>query len=421
MIRTSRPLQGLFTSCVVAWIALLPACSAEPKAQEPSTPKTYSFWPPFPEEPRIQFLASYSSSEDIAPTKSSKLEEIVFGKDANRAELINKPYGVAIRKGRIYVADMRGSAIVVLDLVKKQTRLVGVTGVNRIEHPVAIAVADDGTIYAADNTRGAVFVYDAKEHYSRTFGFPKFKPVGLAVHGDRLYVADLAAQNVVVLNRLTGTRLGTIGEVGDTDGQFRVPVGIATDESGNVYVADVMRCNVQKFDPDGKFLSAMGGQGDFVGAFARPKHIAVDHDGIIYVVDGAFQNVQMFNDQFQMLMHFGAVGEFPGSMNLPAGIAVSDDDLALFKNLLHPGFDPARLVVVTNQFGPTKVLVYALGHRRPDYSAQDMAASAAPVNLGVGTPSAEELKMRNPGGEEPPANPQEAPANPPATPPGAPQ
>jgi len=361
----------------------------------------YSFWPPFPAEPRIQFLASYTSSEDVEPAKTSRLEEIVFGKDAAKAAAIDKPYGVAIKGGRIYVADMRGKALVVLDLVRKQTRLVGVSGMNRLEHPVAVTVADDGMIYVADNGRGAVFVYNKDEKYTRLFGFDKFKPASLAVHGDRLYATDIAGQNVVIFNRFDGKRLCAFGSVGDEDGQFRVPIGVSTDRKGDVYVVDLMRCRLQKFSPDGRFLSGMGSLGDHIGAFARPKHIAVDTDGIIYVVDAAFQNVQMFDDQYRPLMHFGAMGDFPGAMNLPAGIAVSDEGLETFHDRLHPGFDARRIVVVSNQFGPTKVVVYALGERRPDYSAQDMAASATEISQGVGVPSEEQLKMQNPGGVEP--------------------
>jgi sugar lactone lactonase YvrE len=399
-----------FPSLRVAWvlgvalIGVFSGCQSRPVATPATEGRTYSFWPQFPDEPRIQFLASFSSSEDVSPVSTSPLERIVFGEESARAALIVKPYGVAARGGKIYVADMRGKAVVVLDLPNKQTRLVGVGGMNRLEHPVAVAVADDGMIYVADNARGAVFVYDASERYSQVLGFPKFKPVALALHGDRLYAADMTGQNVVMFNRLTGQKLGVIGSVGDEHGQFRVPLGVATDRAGHVYVMDMMQCRLQKFSRDGEYISSMGNLGDYVGSFTRPKHIAVDGDGLIYVVDAAFQNVQLFDDQYRTLMHFGALGEFPGAMNLPAGVAVSDEGLDLFKDRLHPGFDAKRLVVVSNQFGPTKVVLYALGRRRPDYSLQDLAAAAAKLPTGTGTPTPERLQMQNPGGEEPPTD-----------------
>jgi sugar lactone lactonase YvrE len=398
-------------SCLAILAAALgtsPGCQNQSNNATSASPdtRTYSFWPAFPDEPKIQFLTSYSSSEDVEPTKTSGLERIVFGKEAAKEALIQKPYGVAYRAGKIYVADMRGKALVVLDLKKKQTRLVGVSGINRLEHPVAVAVADDdGVIYVADNDRGAVFVYDAAERYSQVIGFPKFKPVSVAVHGERLYAADITGQNVVYFDRKSGKKLGTIGTMGDEDGQFRVPLSVATDREGNIYVMDMMLCRLQKFSADGVFISKYGQLGDYQGTFARPKHMAVDSDGLIYVVDAAFENVQMFDPEYHLLMHFGALGEFPGAMDLPAGIAVSDECPELFKDLVHPGFDARRLVIVSNQFGPTKIVVYAMGQRRPEYSAADLAKASAKLPTGTGAPDEERLRLQNPIGMEPPPEP----------------
>lgn len=383
-------------------LSLLAACQSQPAPAPAAADRTYSFWPQFPDEPRVQFLASFSSSDDVEPVQSSGLERLVFGKESSAATSISKPYGVAAHAGKIYVTDMRGKALVVLDLKKKETRLVGVTGITPLIHPVAVAVADDGMIYVADNSRGSVFVYDAQERYSLAIGFPKFKPIGVAVHGDRLYAADMAGQNVVIFERKSGKKLGVIGTVGDEDGQFRVPIGVSTDREGNVYVMDMMACRLQKFTSEGAFISKMGSLGDYQGTFTRPKHIAVDSDGLIYIVDAAFENVQMFNPEYHLLMHFGALGDFPGAMNLPAGICVTDDGLDVFRDRLHPGFDAKKLVVVSNQFGPTKVVVYAVGQRRPDYPIAVLAKSAATLPTGTGVPSDEQLKMQNPGGLEPP-------------------
>jgi hypothetical protein len=258
-------------------------------------------------------------------------------------------------------------------------------------------------------------VYDAEERYSRAYGHPGFKPAALAVHGDRLYVTDMAAQRVEIFDRNTGASLGTIGTVGDEDGQFRLPLGIATDKQGNVYVVDMLRCRLQKFSPDGKFIGAVGAMGKVAGTFARPKHIAVDSDGTVYVVDAAFQNVQMFDDKFELLMHFGAAGDYPGAMSLPAGICVSEDSLDLFTDRVHPGFKPKRVIAVTNQFGPDRVALYVEGGLREGYTAQDLAKAAVVVLPGTGIPSAEENRLSAPGSEEPPAPaPPGAPTNPPA-------
>jgi DNA-binding beta-propeller fold protein YncE len=334
--------------------------------------------------PESSFLKAFGTSDDVNPSDASTLEKVVFGKQVEDTAGINKPYGVAIRQGKIYVCDIRGTSLVVLDLKKKQTRLIGTSGSNRLTHPVAVALADDGMIYVADNERGVVMVFDANERYHSTMGFEKFKPVAVAVHGNTLYACDMAGQNVAVFDRRTGQKTRTIGSVGDGDGQFRVPLGLSVDPAGNVYVADMMACRVQKFTPDGAYAGVYGKLGDHGGSFARPKHMAIDSTGIHYVVDAAFQNVQLFDPQYKVLMAFGAAGSFPGAMNLPAGVGVTDDSLEYFKDQLHPGFEAKRLVVVTNQFGPNKVSVYALGSLKKGWTAQQLASASAGVKSGMG-------------------------------------
>lgn len=413
-MNTNRATRVLRSAALLALAAAgafsLPGCASGPAA--PSAAETpagkFTFWPAPQvdpaEEPRVQFLGAFNSSEDIAATKSTALENIVFGKDAVRPAFVNKPYGVAIRDGKIYVCDIRAKSLVVLDLAKKQTRLVGTTGANKLERPVAVAVADDGMIYVADGIHMAVMAYDKSERYASAIRIPKLKPASIAVSGSRLYIADMGRQQVIVVDRTTGKEVGVIGSVGDDDGQFRLPVGVATDKAGAVYVTDMMKCCIQKFSPEGTFLAKKGEQGDHAGGFARPKHLAVDSEGIVYVVDGGFQNVQMFNKEFALLMHFGAAGDFPGAMNLPVGVAVTDSGLEYFKDRLHPGFNARRLIVVASQFGDSKISVYALGDRNPSYSLADMQNAAAKVYIGVGTPTAESLKFQNIGGVEPGQN-----------------
>lgn len=397
-----RATSSLLLTVVAFCLLVMPGCSSGPSgAPRAAITTKYAFWPLAPDEPRIQFLGSFNSSEDVSPTSSSGLEKIVFGAEAVRPAFVNKPYGVAIRDGKIFVCDIRAKALVIMDLVKKQTRLVGVSGTTRLERPVAVAVADDGLIYVADGIHSAILTYDQSERFVRSFTIPKLKPASLAVSADRLFVADMGRQQVLILDRNSGRELGAIGTVGDEEGQFRLPIGVSTDKSGNVYVADMMRCKVQKFSSAGVYVSSVGEQGDHAGGFARPKHLAVDPDGILYVVDSGFQNVQMFDRDFKLLMHFGSAGDFPGAMNLPVGVAVTDSGLEYFSERIHPGFAAKRLIVVANQFGDSKISVYALGDRKSNYSIADLAASAATVSAGVGTPSAADLKFQNIGGVEP--------------------
>src|SRR5207237_2796275 len=68
-----------------------------------------------------------------------------------------------------------------------------------------------------------------------------------------LYVAD--ANNRIQKFDSTGTFLTTWGSFGSGNGQLSDPLGVATDGSGNVYVADAGNSRIQKFDSTGTFLT----------------------------------------------------------------------------------------------------------------------------------------------------------------------
>lgn len=366
----------LFKSCVSALAAALflslAGCAATSGRE--SAPGSYTFWPQFPDEPRMQFLASYRYSSDVRPPRSG-FDELIFGKE-QRVLPINMPYGVAMWNGRIYICDIRNAALISLDLREQRVRVLGTSGMTRFASPTDVAVSHDGFKYVTDLRRGAIFVFDADDRHVDSFGHKEFRPVGIAVHEDELFVGDFESQQVIVLDRHSGREIRRIGARGDGDGQFVWPLGVSVDHRGNVYVSDSLRCRIQKFSRDGELLKAWGEPGDAIGNFVRPKLLSVDSDGIVYVVDAAFQNVQMFNEDAELLMFFGGSGAHPGSMLLPVGVTVHDGDLDLFADRIHPSFKAERLVLVTNQFGPHRVAVYALGHLREGNTARDIVASS---------------------------------------------
>lgn len=396
-------------------LGFLGGCDSGPSGPvKPQANGKFSFWPVYPDEPRVQFVRAFNGSTDLSG-EGSTFDKLVFGQKADDTSAIKKPYGIAYRDGKIYICDIRDKSLTILDLRKKQTRLVGSSGITPLNHPVDVAIADDGMIYVADNAQGAVVVYSADERYAMAFGRPNFKPISVAVSGDKLYVCDMPTQVVEILDRHTGKQIGTIGAVGDEDGQFRLPLCVRTDKAGDVFVVDMMRCRVQKFSADGRFLKGVGTLGDYAGAFVRPKHMAVDSDGIVYVVDAAFQNVQMFNNDLELLMSFGAAGSFPGAMNLPVGVCTGDTGLDMFKDFIHPGFNAKRLVIVANQFGGSKIAVYALGERDSGYPLADLQKSANDISQGVGA-SPDQLRMGGQGAQPEPVPEGESPAGAPAAP-----
>jgi DNA-binding beta-propeller fold protein YncE len=384
-------------------LGLFSGCASAPTADTRTVSRNYAFWPNPPAEPRVQFLTSYQRASDLKTEKASGFSELLYGKETSPADLpISKPYGVAVWDARIYVTDLRGAGIVVLDLKKKQTRVMGATGADAVKRAADVFIGPDGTKYVADMGANAVKVFDANEKFVKSYGSADLNPVAVAVRGNEMYVCDAKAQKVKVLDTASGLVLRTIGEPGGEDGQFVFPIDVAIDPQGNVIVADTMKARVQKFTPAGELLLAFGRPGNRPGDFVRPKHIGTGADGSIFVVDASFNNVQVFDEAGQVMGFFGGAGGHPGNMNLPAGLAIVEAGIESLASSVHPDFQVERLAVVTNQFGPNKVSVYAVGHVMPGRSVGGINASRIEIKEGDGEPN--------------PVKPLEAPATRPAAP-----
>ena len=73
--------------------------------------------------------------------------------------------------------------------------------------------------------------------------------------------------------------------LGAGNGELNSPTGVATDGSGNVYVADTGNHRIQKFDANGTFLTAWGSQDSGDGQLQAPIGVAPDGNGNVYVLD----------------------------------------------------------------------------------------------------------------------------------------
>ena len=95
------------------------------------------------------------------------------------------------------------------------------------------------------------------------------------------------------------------------DGQFMYPKGVAVDNLGNVYVAEESGNRVQKFTPDGQFITKWGSNGTGDGQFTMSNlegawGIAVDPQGYVYVTDSNLNRVQKFTSSGQFVTKWGS-------------------------------------------------------------------------------------------------------------------
>ena len=347
----------------VATIAALAACvTTAPKPEQAK--KEAVFYPLPPDPPRIQYLATFANARDLGAARSA-LADFVAGAESEGQEL-QRPYGTAMYKGKIYVADNRLNGLAVFDLPAKQFSVVSGSGAGRMQRPINVTIDVDGNKYVTDTGRNQVLVFDRDDRFVSALGAKtEFKPVDTAIAGDSLYLVDIEHHVVQVLDKKSGKLKFKFGGPGAAPGNLFQPTNIAIGPNGDVYVVETGGFRVSRFTPEGKFVRSYGEAGQGPGQFARPKGLAIDRAGRMYVGDAAFQNVQIFDAAGRVLMSFGQPKEGTGgALNLPAGIAIDYEDVALFQRYADPGFALEYVILVVSQFGPNKVDVFGFGKMR---------------------------------------------------------
>lgn len=321
------------------------------------------FFPPAPTPPRIQWLTSIRTQEDIGDKVNTLTSFILGGSDFRKG--IAKPFGVAAHDGVIYVADSTQGTVLTLDLERKEFDYIhdDRSREGKLRMPIGLFIEPDGTKYVADGGRRQVVVFNPDNSFKRALGDGKdMKPIDVVVSDGRVYVSDIERNRVRVYSTEDGSHLFDFGGPGRDEGKFNKPTYLAVDSQGSVYVTDLLNFRIQKFDPDGKFLSALGEAGDTVGTLARPRGVAVDRDGHIYVLDAAFENAQIFNQEGEPLMFFGGAGVGRGKMYLPVKVYIDYEHVPYFQRYVEDGFEVEYLVFVTNQLGLSPLTVYGFGN-----------------------------------------------------------
>ena len=167
--------------------------------------------------------------------------------------------------------------------------------------PHAVAADSRGRLYAPEDFRSEIPRYDRNGRFLDLFATPR-GPSG-AVAGitvdtqDNVFITS-STGNVSKIDP-TGKTLWTVGGIGQAFGKLRgqtdaasLSNGIATDQAGNVYVADSGNGRIQKFGPDGTFLTSFGeldlnpdANTDVEKMLGSPVSVAVGADGRVYAAN----------------------------------------------------------------------------------------------------------------------------------------
>ena len=170
------------------------------------------------------------------------------------AGALDRPTGIAVASGRVYVVDPPRHDVVVFDEAGAELARFGARGEGEgeLNFPTAVAVAQDGTLLVVDALNFRVVRFSADGRY-----------------------------------------LGAFGETGEGEGAFARPKAVAVDAAGRIYVSDAERDVVVVFDAAGTFEYALGGSGSGPGELLLPAGLAVAA-AHLFVADSQNARIQVF-------------------------------------------------------------------------------------------------------------------------------
>jgi serine/threonine-protein kinase len=191
---------------------------------------------------------------------------------------------------------------------------------DKINHMIRkITSAGDVSILAGSGVQG----YADGTGSQATFNMP----IGVAVDSSGyVYVADALNHAIRkispagIVSTLAGS--STAGNVDgtSTSASFNLPSGVAVDSSGNVYVADSKNHSIRKISVSGVVTTlagnGSGGSNDGVGAaasFYNPSGVAVDIANNVYVADSTLHKIRKITAGGLVSTLAGSDG--PGSVN----------------------------------------------------------------------------------------------------------
>ncbi len=197
-------------------------------------------------------------------------------------------YGVAPSPEAIVADPYEGKQVSLV-----ADKIIGSMGVEagQFMRPRDVAVAPDGSIYVADSENHRI------QH--------------LSSEGEVLHIWGA---------------LGTpSGSEPAPPGTLNEPWGLAVGPDGSVFVADTWNNRIQKFSPEGEFITTWGygiSQTEDPFGFYGPRDIAVNSLGEVFVTDTGNKRVVVFDSAGNFIAQFGGAGLAPGQFDEPVGIAI---------------------------------------------------------------------------------------------------
>lgn len=301
----------------------------------------------------VSILLLVGSCSHIEPKKP----ELAFTRTlVFEQERIAEPFGIAASGSDLIVSDGESGKIVKIGPAGESSVIAEGLGT-----PSHIAVGPDNEIFFADSGRHTIRKISssgAVETVAGMDGNPGFHdgsakdaqfraPVGLAVSGSRIYVADTYNDRIRVIENgsvrtLAGGGRGFADSSEASKVKFDTPTGITVGTDGSVLVCDTGNARIRAVRGNGATVTLIGGGNEFgngspfAAGLYQPSAIAVDPDGSIFFTDGnVVRKVDLERTPYVRTISndkrgFADGGLGGSSFNRPNGIALMNNgDIAV--------------------------------------------------------------------------------------------
>jgi DNA-binding beta-propeller fold protein YncE len=198
-------------------------------------------------------------------------------------------FATRLRDGRLLVSDQTSNSVLIADKIGNFGERSIWNGL--FNKPQDLAVdPETGNLFVVDRYNNCFHVFtpcQTQFKHHRIFGADKLnQPVGIAIQGTEVYIADNENHRIAVFDKDTGDLIRIIGDgYGQKPGQMFCPCGVAV-YKGLVIVAEWGNGRLQIFR-DGK--SAF-----MVTDIPHAHHVAVDSAGGVYVAQYSAKRVRKF-------------------------------------------------------------------------------------------------------------------------------
>jgi DNA-binding beta-propeller fold protein YncE len=148
---------------------------------------------------------------------------------------------------------------------------------------------------------------------------PMSSPRGLAIdQAGAVYVADLGNHRIIKFDA-NGNVAGNWGSKGSASDQYNEPSGLAVDANGDIFVADAWNGRIQKLNSQGQYLGEITAK---AGNFYSPRNVMLGRDGKVYVADTGNSCVKRFATDGTFEKRWGEYGSGPERFRETFGLAM---------------------------------------------------------------------------------------------------